>query len=623
MNEDTWADIGCSIAWIYSISLATLDQSTITQGVESNTKLVVLLEVLISITSVTALLLGLMVMRQRRTASALKFSQEKFSKAVEFSPDAITLSHLSDGRFIEVNDSFVALTGYSRREALGQTSIELGLWYDPDERQELVENIQRTGMVRNQDIMFHHRDGQVIHTLLSTAVFRLGHQPCLLTVARDVSKRKQAQETLRLSAERDRLLGEIALRIHQLLDLSDILEATVTEVQRFLDVDRAFIHQMHRDCVSEIVAESVALPFDSILGQAAEIPTEDIRAAMGENSVIQIDDISLLEDDCPYRNFVQRYETKSAMGAAIVVNGQLFGVLVVHQCSQKRQWRRQESELLERIATQVAIAISQAKLLKEVQDLNTSLEQQVAERTEELQQQVEAVHDLNGFLRFCLYATTHDLRTTVIGNLMLLQSLDVDSQDTVSVSADLIVRMHQASKAQLRKLDDLQDIYQARTTGLTLTPSAVSLSRLVAQVRLELAAYIRENRAQLTVNIPDELPLLWVDSDRICQVLHQLIANAIGHNLPGVSVTLSARATDADVLCCVEDTGAGLCPERCDRLFELCIDDPNFSHYGSVKLGLYRCRQIVEAHGGTIDVESREGEGTRLEFSLPRPQKAL
>ncbi|MGF1537127.1 MAG: GAF domain-containing protein [Elainellaceae cyanobacterium] len=617
MNQDLWTNTVSCLACVYGIAIAQ-GQSADGAAGSSETGLLVL-QVLIGVTSITTLLLTMTVVQQRQTAAALKLSEEKFSKAVGFSPDAVTLSQLKDGRFIEVNDSFVTLTGYSREETLGRTSIELGLWYDPDERRELVENIRKTGTVRNQDMMFRHRDGQIIHTLLSTSVFELDHQPCLLTVARDVTERKRSRETLRLSAERDRLLGKIALRIHQFLDLDRILEATVDEVRRVLRVDRAFIHRMQGDGSSEIVAESVVQPFPSILGVAAEIPTEDIRIAMEEESVVQVNDISLLEDTCPYRNFVQRYETKSAMGASIVVNGQLFGVLVVHQCRQKRQWRPSESDLLERIATQMAIAISQATLLNRVQALNANLEQQVAERTVALKRQMQEVQDLNSLQHFFLHAITHDLRTTVMGNSLLLRTLAADAQGTVSISVDLLKQMYHAGEVQLRKLNALQDIYQARTMGLVLAQTEVSLPDLVEQVTMELDPILHENQVQLTLDMPSDLPLVLADSPRIRQVIHQLVTNAACHNFPTVSVKLTAWATPTAVHCCVADDGVGICPERCRCLFDLCVKDSSSRHYRSVSLGLHHCRQIIEAHGGAIAVESQLSQGTQLSFTLPRP----
>ncbi|MEO0409956.1 MAG: PAS domain S-box protein, partial [Cyanobacteria bacterium P01_A01_bin.135] len=172
-------------------------------GVDLNT-----LTVLASIASLTTLLLTATVVRQYHIRKALRLSEEKFSKAVGFSPDAVTISHLSDGCFIEVNDSFSTLTGYSRSEALGRTSIELRLWDDPGGRQALLESLKQSGTVRNQEIAFRHKDGRAIHTLLSTAVFNLDNRPCLLTVARDVTDWKLAQARLQRLAERDRLTTE-------------------------------------------------------------------------------------------------------------------------------------------------------------------------------------------------------------------------------------------------------------------------------------------------------------------------------------------------------------------------------------------------------------------------------
>ena len=566
-----------------------------------------------------AIFLTVFVARQRQMQSALRLSEEKFSKAVGFSPDAVTLSHVSDGRFIEVNDSFSSLTGYSRQEALGRTSIELGLWDDPGDRQALLQRLQNSGSVRNQEMAFRHKDGQRLYTLLSTAVFQLDRQPCLLTVARDITEWKQAQTRLQRLAERDRLIAETAMRIHRYFDLDDILNVTVTEVRQVLNVDRAFIHQIHQDNTSTIVAEARSETAASLLGQEAEIPTQGIRARMEQSSVVQVDDVSAIDSDCPYRNFVQRYGTQAAMGAAILIDNALFGVLVVHQCHRPRPWLAHESKLLAQVSTQMAIAIKQAILQQKLIDVNLTLEQQVGERTAQLKQRMQELQERNQLLDFFLHAVSHDLRTSALGSLMTLQSLASPDKEGATIPSSVLRRMRQGAEQQLQKLESLQDIYKAKAVGLELMPTAMALVNLVSPVVDELTPLIIKNQAQIILQLPEDLPSLWVDAAYIRQVFYQLILNAILHNAPEIKITITAWPQGDRLYCRVEDNGCGISPALRDRLFELCTDRPKVHHYGRICLGLYRCRQIVEAHQGAITAHAAE-PGTAIELALPLAQ---
>ncbi len=129
----------------------------------------------------------------RRTEEALRFSEEKFAKAFRFSPDAITITTVDEGRYIEVNDSFLRLSGYTREEVIGRTSLELNLWADPADRARLVEPLRRHEPVRDLELMFRSKSGRTGPTLVSADRIELGGQACLLTVCRDLTSQKQKE----------------------------------------------------------------------------------------------------------------------------------------------------------------------------------------------------------------------------------------------------------------------------------------------------------------------------------------------------------------------------------------------------------------------------------------------
>ena len=139
--------------------------------------------------------------RRSRSEAALHRSEERFAKAFRATPDSIILSSLNDGRYIEVNDSFLRNTGYSREEVIGHTSTELGLWLDAVERERFVQLIRQNGTVRNFETRHKTKTGVMGVSLISAEIIEMEGQPCLLSVSRDITDRKQAEELLQAAYE--------------------------------------------------------------------------------------------------------------------------------------------------------------------------------------------------------------------------------------------------------------------------------------------------------------------------------------------------------------------------------------------------------------------------------------
>ncbi len=132
---------------------------------------------------------------------ALRQSEEKFSKAFRASPSAITITRLSDSCYIEVNDSFCQLTGYTHEEAIGRTAIDLNIWVHPESRNQMIKLLAENGNICNYEFDFRTKHGDVRTALMSAETITLRGQKCLLALSHDITDRKQAEETLRQKNE--------------------------------------------------------------------------------------------------------------------------------------------------------------------------------------------------------------------------------------------------------------------------------------------------------------------------------------------------------------------------------------------------------------------------------------
>jgi len=139
---------------------------------------------------------------RKRSQAALAESEARFSAAFQASPIIISISKVSDGRYVLVNDAFVNWTGYARAEILGRNALELGLWADQEDRRDFWAGLRQTGSVREQEWRFRNRAGRVFIMLVSCELIHLNHVPHILGMAHDITQRKQTEAELRASEAR-------------------------------------------------------------------------------------------------------------------------------------------------------------------------------------------------------------------------------------------------------------------------------------------------------------------------------------------------------------------------------------------------------------------------------------
>jgi PAS domain S-box-containing protein len=123
-------------------------------------------------------------------------SEEKFRKAYMTSPDSININRLSDGMYVSINEGFTKIMGYTEAEVVGKTSLELNIWVDPENRKTLARELQEKGSVENFEAIFRKKDGSVGNGLMSASLIDLEGVPHILSITRDITIRKKAEEAL-------------------------------------------------------------------------------------------------------------------------------------------------------------------------------------------------------------------------------------------------------------------------------------------------------------------------------------------------------------------------------------------------------------------------------------------
>lgn len=144
-------------------------------------------------------LLQMEVERRKLAEEQSKLAEEKFAKAFYASPNPSTITLLSNGRHLEVNDSFCQVTGYTPEEVIGKSVVELNLWVNLEDRKKLFELISTQRRVRNHEFEFRTKHGQIHTAILSCEIITLNGEECLLSLSNDITERKQAESQLMIA----------------------------------------------------------------------------------------------------------------------------------------------------------------------------------------------------------------------------------------------------------------------------------------------------------------------------------------------------------------------------------------------------------------------------------------
>jgi PAS domain S-box-containing protein len=147
---------------------------------------------------------------RKRAEDAVRKSEERFSMAFRESPVTISLTSVRDYRYIEVNETFERLTGYTRQEVIGRTPFDLALWVDSSQRLELTGRLLKQGSLRDVESQFRTKDGRIWTGLSSVELIEIDDEPCSLFITLDITERKWAEQALRESEERFRLVANSA-----------------------------------------------------------------------------------------------------------------------------------------------------------------------------------------------------------------------------------------------------------------------------------------------------------------------------------------------------------------------------------------------------------------------------
>lgn len=276
--------------------------------------------------------------------------------------------------------------------------------------------------------------------------------------------------------------------------------------------------------------------------------------------------------------------------------------------------------LLERAELDQAVTEQIIQLRSALQAANRTLERRVEERTAELQKAIERVSELSQLKSNFVSNISHELRTPLTHIKGYVELLITESLGPITEEQRHALQVSQQSTNKLETLiEDLIMVSLASRGELSVKQDNVDVRRLANLAVKSYASQAQERGVSLHAMIEEDVPFVQGDSQKIAWALNQLVDNAVKFTPSNGRVMVSVKREGENlVIISVTDTGIGIPPSRLEDIFEPFhqLDSSTTRRYGGTGLGLSLVRQIVEAHGSMLEVQSIEGRGSTFKFPL-------
>ncbi|WP_088894176.1 PAS domain-containing protein [Leptolyngbya ohadii] len=317
----------------------------------------------------------------------------------------VCLVKADDGTIVYANPKFEQMFGYAPDELKGQpisiVNCASASMTAEAVMQTICQDIRQNGEA-TYEVQNVRKDGTLFWSRATGSVFRHpDYGDVVVAVQQDITDRKQAEAALRQQTLLEGLRWNITQAIRQSLDLRAILNTTVEQMRQTLQVDRVVVYRFRADWQGDFVAESVDEGWLKVIDANGQVDT-NLKEALQNNPLQRtqggrfrdqemfiVADVEAAGLSSEQTQLFEALQAKACAIAPIFTRTTLWGLLVVYQNKTARNWQFWELELLQQITSQLAIAIHQSDLYEQVQILNTGLEQQVQERTAQLQQALE------------------------------------------------------------------------------------------------------------------------------------------------------------------------------------------------------------------------------------------
>ncbi len=530
---------------------------------------------------------------------ALRDSEARFRAIFERAGIGILILD-AKGRVLECNPAMQAMLGYSIEEIRNHSFAEFTHPDDVKPNLDLLEDMA-AGRIDHFQLEKRYlcKGGRKIWGHLTTSVVREpgGEPRFFVGMIEDITEQKRKEVELRFLVEASRVLASSLDHEATLAALANLSVPTIADVCVIDVVEGDTVRQVAVACADpateEIVREMMSRYQPDLKDEHPLLPV----LRFGQSYIVPEISDSLLGSvarDAEHLDMMRGIGPTSIMVVPLVARGRTLGAISFRSMDAARRYGPADLALAEDLARRAALAVDNARLYQEAQEAVSARDEFLSVAAHELKTPMTS---LRGFAQITLRQLDKD---GILDLARVRQALQVIDRQSKKLSA-LVSQLLDVSRIEAGRL--ILDRKVANVTGLIEGVAA--------------AARATTDRHTLTLHAPPEV-LALVDSLRLEQVVTNLVDNAIKYSPDGGPIEVEVSRPDAEtVLLAVKDHGIGIPPEHRQRIFDRFYQAHTNGHFMGMGLGLYISHQIVNLHGGRIEVEFPPDGGTRFVVSLP------
>jgi PAS domain S-box-containing protein len=531
----------------------------------------------------------LLELERQRSAEALRESEAQYEATFDQAP--IGIAHMSlAGTWRRVNRHFCAAVGGAPEEILCLGLADMVHAEDLPTLRAALEEMRDEGLASfSTEARWRHRSGTILWVNVTLSLLRdsVGRPRHVIVIVDDIDDRKRNEEAQRLLAECGELFTgplDAQLRLTRLVQLVQLI------VPRLADL-----------CVVQL--EDQAAPVAVAPAEPAVVAavgtgafTAAALGARGQRALVDLDGMDAPPTAGPIA-ILAALGARTVLAVPLLARDRVLGALTMARRAGRR-FHDRDIALADQLAHRAGLALDNALLYAEAQD---------------------AIRVREEFLSIA----SHELRTPLTPLQIQLQRLTgARSKAAVEVIAPerlrpILVRAERQVQRLAALIDNLLDVSRITAGRMRLElETGVDLAELVHDVATRFGEELA--RSACPLELVAEGPVVGTfDRLRLEQVVTNLLSNAVKYG-PGKPIAIRVAAVGDQAILAVTDHGIGVPPDKVKKIFDRFERAVSAQSYGGLGLGLYIARQIVDGHGGTIEVESELGVGSTFTVKLPR-----
>lgn len=537
-------------------------------------------------------------------------SLQRLLKIYKEIPAYVILTELPTYKITDANNSFINKFGYTEKEVLGKTPLELGILNNIEDYKRSAEDLEKNGKINEKLVAFKTKDGEIIKGMVTGTIIECQGKKFLMSFIDDMTESIIIRDKLIKKGNLQSLLVKLSSKYINipLKNLDCSINSSLEEIGKFVGVDRTYIfdYDLKKGTTSNLFEwcnEGISPEIDNL----QDIPIDSIPDWVNSHfkgEMIYIPNVMDLDGDVSeVKNILMEQNIKSLITIPMMKNDKCIGYVGFDSVAHRREYTQDEIELLF-VYVQILV--------------NTFNRKEQEGMLYESKMKAQQASDIKS--RF-IAKISHEIRTPLNGALGFLELLN-DSQAS-SHQIDYIGKAKSSMNVLLKLVDDLRDITKIEANNFEIKSEPMNIRRIIVETIAMHAFDLEKKGLKIKPIIGQDVPNNLIgDEVRLRQIISNLINNAIKHTNRGtitLNCSLKSQSKDkVELFFYVKDTGEGIPKKEQPFIFDSFYQSSSstFRSITGLGLGLHITKELVSKMDGDIWVESNLGEGTTFFFTI-------